>query len=412
MVQQYRSEKSLSFMKRDFIKMALILGLLSCVGPFAIDMYLPALPVIAENLGAPVEATQYTLMSFFIAFGVCQLLYGPASDMFGRKPPLYFGLVLFALASLGCAMAPTIEWLITLRFAQGVGAAAVMSIPRAIIRDRYTGTQATRLMTTVMLVISISPMLAPLAGSALIDPFGWPSVFIAVALATVVSLLLAITSLPETLPTKERVPFEFRAMTSAFGTLFRDPGFMGLTIIGGLGMSSFFVFLSTASFLYTDYYGLTSTQFSLAFALNALGFFAASQFAATLGERFGSVVVVKLAVIGFAASASLMCGLVAAGLDAFPLLVGMLLLSNAFLGLVIPTSMVLSLDDHGPIAGTAAALGGALQMLLGAVAIVLVSLVFDGTPLPLVASIALCAALALGLSTLTLRSNAEAAAPT
>lgn len=399
-------------MKHDLIKMALILGLLSCVGPFAIDMYLPALPIIAEGLDAPVEATQYTLMSFFIAFGVCQLFYGPASDMFGRKPPLYFGLVLFALASLGCAFAPTIEWLIALRFVQGIGAASVMSIPRAIIRDRYTGTEATRLMTTVMLVISISPMLAPLAGSALIEPFGWPSVFVAVALATVLSLVLAGTGLPETLLPAERVPFEFRAMARAFGTLFRDPGYLGLTIIGGLGMSSFFVFLSTASFLYTDYYGLTSTQFSLAFALNALGFFAASQFAANLGERFGSVVVVKWAVVGFAVSAFLMCSVIAAGFDSFELLVGMLLLSNAFLGLVVPTSMVLSLDDHGPIAGTAAALGGALQMLLGAVAIVLVSLVFDGTPLPLVASIAICALLALGLSALTLRANGVAVVQT
>jgi len=390
-------------MKREFFRMAVILGLLSCVGPFAIDMYLPALPVIADSFGAPVEATQYTLMSFFIAFGVCQLFYGPAADMFGRKPPLYFGLILFAIASLGCALAPSIEWLIALRFVQGVGAAAVMSIPRAIIRDRYTGTDATRLMTTVMLVISISPMLAPLAGSALIGPLGWQSVFIAVALATLASLLLTGFGLPETLAPAERVPFEFRAMRAAFATLLRDPGFMGLTLIGGLGMSSFFAFLSTASFLYTGHYGLTSTQFSLAFALNALGFFTASQFAANLGDRFGSANVVRWAVTGFAVSASLMCALVAAGFDSFALLVGMLLFSNAFLGLVVPTSMVLSLDNHGPIAGTAAALGGALQMLQGAVAIVIVSLVFDGTPLPLVASIATCGVLALGLALLTLR---------
>ncbi|SHF50868.1 MFS transporter, DHA1 family, bicyclomycin/chloramphenicol resistance protein [Microbulbifer donghaiensis] len=391
-------------MQSDLVRMALILGLLSCVGPFAIDMYLPALPAIADSLGAPVEATQYTLMSFFVAFGICQLFYGPASDMFGRKPPLYFGLVLFAVASVGCALAPTIEWLIALRFVQGIGAASVMSIPRAVIRDRYTGTQATRLMTTVMLVISISPMLAPLAGSALIGPLGWPSVFIAVALATVVSLILAATGLPETLQPANRVPFRFSAMTSAFGTLLRDPGFMGLTIIGGFGMSSFFVFLSTASFLYTGYYGLTPTQFSLAFALNALGFFASSQFAANLGERFGAVAVVRWAVTGFAVSASLMLAVIAAGFAEFAVLVAMLLLCNVFLGLVIPTSMVLSLEEHGPIAGTAAALGGALQMLLGAVAIVIVSLVFDGTPLPLVAAIATCALAALAISALTLRS--------
>ncbi|WP_444921309.1 multidrug effflux MFS transporter [Microbulbifer sp. CnH-101-G] len=398
-------------MKLDFIKMALILGLLSCVGPIAIDMYLPALPDIAQDLGAPVEAAQYTLMSYFIAFGVCQLFYGPASDMFGRKPPLYFGLTLFTLASVGCALAPTIEALIVLRFLQGVGAASVMSIPRAVIRDYYTGTQATRLMTTVMLVISISPMLAPLIGSTLIVPFGWRSVFLLIALLTLASLFLAVTSLPETLHSQHRVPFRFNAMLGAFSTLLRDPVYVGLTCIGGLGIASFFSFLATASFLYTDFYGLTPTEFSLAFALNALGFFTSSQFAANLGARFGSVAVVKWATAGFAIGSLTMCMVVFSGFDQFWLLVAMLLTCNIFLGLVIPTSMVLSLEEHGPIAGTAAALGGAMQMLLGALAIVVTSLVFDGTPLPLTAAIAACGAGALIISRLTLRGIAHLAVP-
>ena len=394
-------------MKPELIKMALILGLLSCVGPFAIDMYLPAMPAMAEEFGVPVSASQYTLVAFFVAFGICQLFYGPAADMFGRKPPLYFGLCVFLLASIGCALAPTIEWLIALRFVQGVGAAAVMSIPRAIIRDRYTGTEATRLMTTVMLVISISPMLAPLFGSLLMTPFGWPAVFYAVALATILSLLLLYFSLPETLAREDRVPVKLAAMWDAFRQLFRDPYFMGMTLIGGMGMASFFSFISVAAFLYTDYYGLSPTAFSLAFALNALGFFVASQFAANLCERFGGVAVVKMAVAGFAVFSGLNLLLNVAGVDNFVVLVGLLLAGNACLGLVVPTSMVLSLDDHGPIAGTAAALGGTLQMMLGAAAITIVSAVFDGGPVTLVGSIALCGTLALILSFLTLRQTPQ-----
>ncbi|MFV8783896.1 multidrug effflux MFS transporter [Microbulbifer sp. SA54] len=395
-------------MKSDLLKMALILGLLSCVGPFAIDMYLPAMPEMAEQFGVPTAASQYTLMSFFIAFGVCQLFYGPAADMFGRKRPLNFGLVLFLLASVGCALAPTIEWLIGLRFVQGVGAAAVMSIPRAIIRDRYTGTEATRLMTTVMLVISISPMLAPLVGSLLITPFGWPSVFYAIALATVASLLLIHFALPETLPESQRAPFRLRSMLDAFYTLFRDPFFMGMTLIGGMGTASFFSFLSIAAFLYTGHYGLSATEFSLAFALNALGFFVASQFAANLCERFGGVTLVKLAVAGFTLSALANLGIILAGWDNFAVLILLLLVGNAFLGLIVPTTMVLSLDHHGPIAGTAAALGGTLQMLLGVVAIGIASAVFDGGPLALVGSIAGCSLLALILARLTLRELPQA----
>lgn len=397
-------------MKSDLLKMALILGLLSWIGPFAIDMYLPAMPAITEDLNATVSASQWTLMSFFIAFGLCQLLYGPASDVFGRKPPLYFGLGIFGVASLGCAMAPTIEWLIALRFLQGVGAAAVMSIPRAVIRDRYTGHEATRLMSTIMLIVAVSPMLAPMFGTAIIVPFGWRAVFTTVAGATLLAILLTAFGLKETLAPKDRSPFRFQAMMNAFGILLRDPGYMGLTLIGGMGMASFFAFLATASFLYTGYYGLTSFQFSLAFAVNALGFFSTSQIAANLGARFGSITVVKWAVGGYVTSACIMLALVMMGFDSFPLLVFLLVTTYAFLGLVVPTSMVLSLEDHGPIAGTAAALGGTLQMMLGAVAIAIVSLVFDGTPLPLVAGIALCAIIAVVLSALTLKAPQEATA--
>jgi len=393
--------------KTDMIKMALILGLLSWIGPFAIDMYLPAMPAISEDLGASVSASQWTLMSFFIAFGLCQLFYGAASDVFGRKPPLYFGLSIFGLASVGCALAPTIEWLIALRFVQGMGAAAVMTIPRAVIRDRYTGTEATRMMSTIMLVIAVSPMLAPLMGSAIIVPFGWRAVFLVVAFVTVLGLFLTGFALKETLAPADRAPFRFTAMKKAFGVLFRDPAYMGLTLIGGMGMASFFAFLATASFLYTGYYGLTPVQFSLAFALNALGFFTTSQLAANLGVRFGSIAVVKWAVAGYATSASLMFIIVSLGFDSFPLLVALLITTYAFLGLVVPTTMVLSLEEHGPIAGTAAALGGTLQMMLGAIAIAVVSLVFDGTPLMLTAAIALCSLVAAGLSLLTLRNSPQ-----
>ena len=155
-----------------FFKMALLLGLLSAIGPFAIDMYLPALPAIGQSLHADIGAVQMSLTAFFLSLGAGQLLYGPISDMVGRKPPLYAGLLLFALASVGCAMATDIQTLIVLRFVQGLGAAAGMAIPRAVVRDLHTGTDAARLMSLLMLVFSVSPILAPLAGSAVIAVAG------------------------------------------------------------------------------------------------------------------------------------------------------------------------------------------------------------------------------------------------
>ena len=390
-------------MKKDILKMALILGSLSWIGPFAIDMYLPAMPVIAEDLGASVSASQATLMAFFISFGISQLVYGPATDVMGRKPPLYFGLVVFACASVGCAVAPTIELLIGMRFLQGIGAAAVMSIPRAVIRDCYTGNDATRLMSTIMLIIAVSPMFAPLLGSAVIVPFGWRAVFIAVALASLLGFAMTRFALPETLKPENRSPFKMGNMLRAFGVLFRDTHFMGLTLIGGMGMGSFFSFLATSSFLYMNYYGLTAFQYSLAFAVNAFGFFAASQMAANLEAKFGALKVIRMAVAGYCTAACSLFVLVMAGFDQFLVLVAGLFCTYGFLGLVLPTSMVLALEDHGPIAGTAAALGGTLQMVVGAIAIAIVSAVFNNTPVPLVFAVAICALIAVTLSIFALR---------
>ena len=390
-------------MSSSYWKNAVTLGLLSAVGPFAIDMYLPALPTIAADLHASTGATQMTLTMFFLAFGICQIIYGPVSDMVGRKPPLYVGLVLFLLGSIGCGLAGSVNTLIAFRFVQGVGASAVMVIPRAIIRDLHTGTEATRLMSLVMLVFSVSPILAPLTGSALIVPFGWRAVFAAVTVAAVLGLVLVATQLPETRRSEDRVNGDLAAVLGGFKHLLQDRSFLGLTFIGGLGMASFFAFLASSSFIYIDHFGLTPTQYSFGFSVNAIGFIGASQFAARLGSRYGAARVVRSAVSLYALGAIVLLALTLAGVDSLAVLVSLLFFTFAFLGLVIPTTMVLALEEHGPIAGLAASLGGTLQMVTGGAVIALVSLFFDGTALPMVATIALCALGALALSAVTLR---------
>ncbi len=385
------------------LRIALVIGLLGAVGPFAIDMYLPALPEVAAELGASAQATQFTLTAFFVAFGVSQLVYGPLSDQFGRKPPLYVGLAIFLLGTLGCALAPTIGALVAARLVQGVGAATVMVVPRAIIRDLHTGPAATRLMAMVMLVISVSPMLAPLAGSGLMAVGSWRLIFGVLALAALLSLGLTAFVLPETLAPERRRPARLAELMRGFGRLLRDPTFMGLTMIGGFAMSSFFVFISSASFVYTQQFGLSPTGFSLAFALNAIGFFGASQLAASLGERFGMARVVAVAVGAFAAVAVTLLAVTLAGYGTLPVIIGMLFVGNAFLGLVMPTTMVMALDPHPDIAGLASSLGGTLQMVTGGVMVALAGPFFDGTATPMVAAIATAGVLAFGISRLTFR---------
>ncbi|MBX3551044.1 MAG: multidrug effflux MFS transporter [Pseudolabrys sp.] len=385
-----------------YTRNAIVLGLLSAIGPFAIDMYLPALPTIAADLKASPAAVQMTLMSFFVAFGVCQIVYGPVSDMVGRKPPLYAGLGLFIAGSIGCGLAPSIEWLIAFRFVQGVGASSVMVIPRAIIRDLHTGTEATRLMALVMLVLSVSPILAPLTGSALIVPFGWRAVFVAVTLVAVVGLVLLTVFQQETHAPEHRVAVSVRNVLASFGQLMTHGRFLGLTFIGGLGMASFFSFLAGSSFVYIEHFGLTPTQFSVAFAVNAVGFIGASQFAAPLGERIGMARMVVIATALYAAFTVALLVVTLMGVDSLPVMMALLLAGFTAMGVVIPSTMVLALEEHGPIAGMASALGGTLQMITGGVMIVIVSLVFDGTPLPMVAAIAGCAVGALIVSIVTL----------
>ncbi|MCX7299340.1 MAG: multidrug effflux MFS transporter [Rhodobacterales bacterium] len=389
-------------MQVPMFRSAVILGLLSAIGPFSIDMYLPAMPDIGADLGASVAEVQLTLTMYFLAFGVSQLFYGPMADAMGRKPPIFLGILIFVVGSIGCALAPTVGWLIAFRFVQGLGGAAVMVIPRAIIRDMHTGAEATRMMAMIMLVTSVSPMLAPLAGSGILVFASWRGIFWALVAAAGVSLLLTAFALPETLAKKDRVPVNVRQLMRGAGVLFRDPVFMGLTFVGGFAIASFFVFIASASFVYTEQFGLTPTGFSIAFAVNAIGFFAASQFAGMLGMRFGMVPVMRWAMYGFAGCALVNLGLTVAGLGSLYVIVLFLFLGNIGLGLVIPATMVMALDEHGDIAGLASSLGGTLQMVAGGVMISLTAPFFDSTALPMLAAIATCAALSLGIALITL----------
>jgi DHA1 family bicyclomycin/chloramphenicol resistance-like MFS transporter len=382
--------------------MALVLGLLSAIGPFAIDMYLPALPAIGVALQANVHAVQMSLMAFFLSFAVSQIVYGPASDIFGRKPPLYVGIALFVAGSIGCALAPDIGWLIAFRFLQGLGGGAPIVVPRAIVRDLHTGAEATKLMAMLMLVFSVSPILAPLIGSLIIDAAGWRAIFWVVTAIGGIGLVLVAATLEETRPAAQRVQSGVASTLRAFALLLRDAHFMGLTGIGAFGMAAFFIYLANSSFVLIEHYGLTPRQYSLAFAVNAASFIGVSQFAGKLAERYGLPRIISVAVLGFALAMGALLALNLAGFDSLAVMIPVLLFGFGFLGLVVPTSSVMALDDHGEIAGAASALMGTLQLVMGAVVIAVMGWFVDGTARPMVAGIAVSAGIALLLTRWTL----------
>jgi DHA1 family bicyclomycin/chloramphenicol resistance-like MFS transporter len=395
-------------MKTSFFGTALVLGLLQAIGPFAIDMYLPALPSIGQSLGASMPAVQASLMAFFISLGLGQLIYGPISDMLGRRLPLVFGLVLFGVGSVGCALAPDIETLVVLRFMQGLGACAGMVIPRAVVRDLHTGHDAARLMSLLMLVFSVSPILAPLAGSFLIEAWSWRAVFWAVTVAAVLGLVLLLTRLPETRLAEDRAQSSIGSALRAYRVLLGDRHYMGLVFIGAFGVSSFFAYLANSSFVLIDHYGLTPREYSYAFAANAASFIGVSQLTGRLSARFGLVRLVRFAVSGYALLMSLLLVANLCGVQRLDVMLVMLFVGYGFLGLVVPSTSVLALDDHGAISGTASALMGTLQFVTGAGVMALTGAMADGSARPMVVGIAGSALVSLVLARLTLRQVSHA----
>lgn len=369
----------------SLIKNALILGLMTAMGPFAIDMYLPALPAIENVLG---QGAVLSLTAFFLSFGIFQLIFGTLSDMYGRRGPLLAGLGLFVLAGAGCAMTSSVGGLVAFRFLQGIGGAAGIIIARAIVRDLYEGHQEIRMMSLLMLVFSVSPLLAPLAGSYVVEYLGWRAVFWSIAASGVLGIVLMLLALSETLPQGKRIRGGFAGVKQALAVLASDKSFVGMTLIGAFGITTFFIYLGSSSFVMMDYYGLSTREFSLAFSANALAFFAAAQGNSYLSKRFGMHRIVLPATVGFAGCMTVMAIFVAMGMTSLPLMLGLMFAGFAFLGIITPTISVLSLAHHGDIAGTAASIMNTVQLMIGASAIGISSLFTNDTPFPMAAGMA------------------------
>ena len=375
-------------MKNNFVRTAVVLGLLSVIGPFAIDMYLPGLPSIGSALQASAAEVQMSLMVFIMAVSLSQLFYGPLSDIIGRKTPLYWGLALFAIASAGCALATNVETLIAFRILQGLGACAAMVMPRAIVRDLFHGPDALRMMGMLILVFSVSPILAPLFGSFVVAAMGWRAIFWVMSVAAVLGLVVTRLQLQETRTPAAREGSSWRSAVSDYADLLRDWHFLGLAVITGFSFGAFIVYLGNSSFVLIGHYGLSPMQYSLCFSLNAFAFVASTQLNGWLGARYSMIRVLRFAVAGLAAVMLALFALFAAGVDSLTVMIALLFVGYAFMGPIMPNATVMALEHHGPRAGTASALLGTVQMLVSAGVMGLTSYFADGTALPMLGGIA------------------------
>lgn len=374
-----------------------VLGLLSAIGPFAIDMYLPAFPDISRDLGGG-DAAQLSLMSFLVAISIGQLIYGPVSDMVGRRAPLFFGLGLFAVSAIGCGLATSTEGLIAFRFLQGIGACAAMTLIRAVVRDLHQGADATRLISMVMLVVSISPIIAPSAGGLIVQFSSWRAIFWVIAALGTVGVGLVALGMPETHPPERRIKADLRAVGGHYLTLLKDRRFMATVAMGGFAQSTFFAFLGAGAFLLIQRYGLSPAQYSLSFAICAAAFFGAAQFNGYLVRRLGAVRVLRGAIRALAAFSALMVVVAVLHQDTLWTICGLMMGICASQGVIIPTAAVLALDQHPGILGTASALMGSLQLVVSSLVVAGLSRFPADSAIPMAAIIALCAGIAFVLS--------------
>ena len=371
-------------------RIAVILGALTAMGPLAIDMYLPALPTIARDLGVSAAAVQVSLALYFIGIAVGQAFYGPLSDRTGRKPALAFGLALFVAASVGCALASNVVWLVVCRFLQALGGCAPLVVPRAVVRDYFDERESARMLSMLILVMGLAPILGPLVGGQLLVRFGWRSVFWVLAAYGAIWYVNVALFLPESLPPERRRRPPVKAILAIYGQLLRDRTYLGYVLAGGFMFAGLLSYISGSPFVFIEVFGVPPERFGLFFGTNAIGIIAASQINRWLAGRVHPRRIIAAIFPIATASGCAMLASAYTGRGGFAGILVPLFCFIACYGFIMPNTTALAMAPYGAIAGSASALLGTLQFILGATAGALVGALGNGTAVPFAAVIAAC----------------------
>lgn len=347
--------------------MVLVLGMLAATAPLAIDMYLPALPVMATALNTDEGSLQLTLMTFFMGLMLGQLAYGPLSDKYGRKPLAYLGLAIFTLGSAACAVATDITQLLWLRFFQGVGGSIGMVIAFAVIKDHFSGSDVGKMMSLVLAVLGITPVLAPLGGDLLQNIGSWRSIFWFMVAFGLALIAMIATMLPETRLPADRRNFALARTFHNYGRIFVDRRFIPFVLALCTAQAGFFAYLAGSASVFISEHGLSPTHFSLIFGANAVGLMVAALVNPVLHRRLGPLATFRnLVILNFVVLTLLLAYLWLGGTSVIVWAVG-LFIAVATLGFLMPTGSQLALLQQGQYAGTASALMGSMQFAFGAI---------------------------------------------
>jgi MFS transporter, DHA1 family, multidrug resistance protein len=397
-------------MNNNRFLLILILGLLSAIGPFSIDTYLSGFPTIANDLGVTVDEVSYSLSSFFIGISLGQLIYGPLLDRFGRKTPLMIGLVIYVIASLGCAVSHSIEMLIAFRFLQALGGCVGMVAPRAIVRDVFPVNESAKVFSTLILILGVSPIIAPTVGSYLITTMGWQSVFWVQSFMGFLLLMAVLFFLPESKQPDPTFSLKPKPIITSFLGVFKTPQFLIYTLAASLVSAGVYAYLSGSPFVFMKIFNVTEQQYGWIFGLLAAGLIMSSQVNNWMLNKFSSEQIIKTVLRLQTVIGLTLCTLSMMGWLNLYNAIGLIFLFLCCQGFSFPNASALSMAPFKKEAGTASALMGAFQMGFGSLAAALVGLFSNGTSLPMTAVMAGCAVLGLltllvGLSRLGIRKN-------
>ena len=370
--------------------MVWVLSLLSAVGPMSIDMYLPALPTIAQDLGVNAAAVQLTLSTFFVGFAVGQFVYGPLSDRYGRRPMLLFGSSFYVLMSIGCAVSPTVESLTIFRLFQAFAGGAGTVITRAVVRDRYGMTEGAQIMSQMMFIVAFAPLMAPLLGGQLLIWVGWRPIFWVLVVYGILCWVMVYVALPETLPLADRVGRRVRGVFAGYLVVMKSRRVLGCLSAGGLSFAAMFAYLSGTPFVYIEYFGVPAEYFGLLFGVTVFALMIGARINQKLVARFGVRAMLMIGVAVGAGAGLVMVAFAATGVLGLLGIVLPLFFNIGALPLVGANAIALASERYPSQAGAVAALFGTSQFGLGAISGVAVGFLHDGTPVPMAAVVAVC----------------------
>ncbi|KUG08962.1 multidrug effflux MFS transporter [Solirubrum puertoriconensis] len=381
--------------KQRYFSLILILGSLSALGPFTIDMYLPGFPAIAKDLQTTPARVALSLSSYFIGISAGQLLYGPLLDRFGRKKPLYIGLAVYIISSIACAAVHSIDSLIALRFFQAVGSCAAAVACMAMVRDLFPVQDTAKVFALLLLVVGLSPMLAPTVGGYVTAAFGWQGVFGTLALMGVALLLACLLWLPESYQPNPNLSLKPRPILTNFWRVLRDPSFYTYTFTGALSFCGLFVYVADSPLVFMDIFGVDSKVYGWIFAFLSIGLIGASQVNSVLLRRFRSEQLVYGALCCQVATSVVFLVLTVNGLIGLYGTIALLFVFLCCLGFSSPNTAALSLAPFSQNAGSASSLMGAIRMGIGAMASAAVSVFNNHTAVPMVAIMMVTSVVAL-----------------